>query len=74
MNINYNISYFLLYESMLDCVLYARDKYLNPDGIMFPDKAVIYLATIEDDEYRKTKIDFWYYYIIIIGIMYMEST
>ncbi|CAD8085966.1 unnamed protein product [Paramecium primaurelia] len=53
------MGYFLLYESMLDCVLYARDKYLAPDGHMFPDKAIMYLSTIEDDEYRKSKIDFW---------------
>lgn len=26
---------------------------------MFPDKAIMYLASIEDDEYRKSKIDFW---------------
>ena len=54
------MGYFLLYESMLDCVLYARDKYLNPNGMMFPDRAVLYLATIEDEEYRDTKINFWY--------------
>jgi len=54
------MGYFLLYESMLDCVLFARDKYLKPDGLMFPDRAVLYLATIEDDEYRQSKIDFWY--------------
>ena len=52
-------SYFLLYESMFDCVLFARDKYLNDNGLMFPDKAVMYMATIEDEEYRKSKIDFW---------------
>lgn len=46
------MGYFLLYESMLDCVLYARDKYLQPDGIMFPDRAVLYLASIEDEDYR----------------------
>ena len=57
------MGYFLLYEAMLDSVLQARDKYLNEDGIMFPDRAVIYLATIEDDEYRKTKIEFWYAYL-----------
>lgn len=28
------MGYFLFYESMLDCVLYARDKWLNPDGIV----------------------------------------
>jgi protein arginine N-methyltransferase 1 len=44
---------------MLDCVLVARDKFLAPDGHMFPDKATLYLSTIEDDEYRKSKIDFW---------------
>lgn len=53
------MGYFLLYESMLDCVLVARDKFLAPDGHMFPDKATLYLSTIEDDEYRKSKIDFW---------------
>lgn len=26
------MGYFLIYESMLDTVLYARDKWLNPDG------------------------------------------
>jgi len=25
----------LLYESMLDCVLFARDKWLNPGGIVY---------------------------------------
>lgn len=53
------MGYFLLYESMFDCVLYARDKYLAPDGLMFPDRAEIYLATFEDEEYRKSKIEFW---------------
>jgi protein arginine N-methyltransferase 1 len=28
------MGYFLFYESMLDCVLFARDKWLNPDGIV----------------------------------------
>ena len=27
------MGYFLLFESMLDSVLYARDKYLKPDGV-----------------------------------------
>jgi protein arginine N-methyltransferase 1 len=26
------MGYFLLYESIVDTVLYARDKWLNPDG------------------------------------------
>lgn len=33
------MGYFLLYESMLDSVLWARDHYLAPDGKMLPDRA-----------------------------------
>eukprot|EP01041_Mallomonas_annulata_P008653 gene8653-17851_t len=53
------MGYFLLYESMLDTVLYARDKYLRPGGIILPDKAVLYMCAIEDSDYKKEKIDFW---------------
>lgn len=53
------MGYFLLYESMLDTVLYARDRYLAPDGLMFPDQANLYLAAIEDQEYKEEKIGFW---------------
>jgi len=54
------MGYFLLYESMLDTVLYARDTYLRPGtGLCLPDKAVLYLCTIEDGDYRSEKIDFW---------------
>ena len=53
------MGYFLLYESMRDCVLWARDEYLNADGLLFPDRAVMYVASIEDADYRQQKIDFW---------------
>ncbi|PNS15787.1 hypothetical protein CAC42_4239 [Sphaceloma murrayae] len=53
------MGYFLLYESMLDTVLWARDKYLKKGGLIFPDKATIYLAGIEDGEYKDEKINFW---------------
>ncbi|RHZ61936.1 uncharacterized protein CDV56_107236 [Aspergillus thermomutatus] len=53
------MGYFLLYESMLDTVLYARDRYLAPGGKIFPDKATMYLAAIEDGEYKDDKIGFW---------------
>ena len=42
------MGYFLLYESMLDSVLWARDRYLVPSGKMLPDKATMYVAMIED--------------------------
>lgn len=51
------MGYFLLYESMLDTVLYARDKYLAPDGLMFPDHSVLYVGAIEDGDYKAEKLD-----------------
>eukprot|EP00798_Chlamydomonas_sp_ICE-L_P025979 gene25979-11665_t len=53
------MGYFLFYESMLDTVLYARDKWLKPEGLIFPDKATLSLAGIEDGEYKQEKIEFW---------------
>merc|ERR1719264_1367501 len=53
------MGYFLLYESMLNTVLYARDKWLVEDGLMFPDKARIYVAAIEDAKYKYDKFDWW---------------
>ncbi|CAE7896572.1 PRMT1 [Symbiodinium sp. KB8] len=53
------MGYFLLYESMLDTVLYARDTYLAEGGLIFPDKANLYLTAIEDGEYKEDKINFW---------------
>lgn len=51
------MGYFLLYESMLDTVLLARDKYLKKDGLIFPDTATLYLAAIEDQDYKEEKIN-----------------
>ncbi|KAF3439573.1 hypothetical protein FNV43_RR17851 [Rhamnella rubrinervis] len=53
------MGYFLLYENMLNTVLYARDKWLVNDGIVLPDKASLYLTAIEDAEYKDDKIEFW---------------
>jgi protein arginine N-methyltransferase 1 len=40
------MGYCLIYESMMDSVLYARDKWLRKDGkgMIFPDKAIIYIG------------------------------
>ena len=35
------MGYFLLYEAMLDSVVFARDKWLVPGGLMLPDKATM---------------------------------
>ena len=53
------MGYCLLYESMLNTVLYARDKYLVEGGLIFPDRATMYISAIEDGEYKEEKIEFW---------------
>lgn len=37
------MGYFLLYESMLDTVLYARDKWLNKDGYVMINNFFLYI-------------------------------
>ena len=51
------MGYFLLYESMLDTVLVARDKYLAPGGLIFPDTASMWIAGLEDQDYKEEKIN-----------------
>lgn len=53
------MGYFLLYESMLDTIIFCRDKWLVPGGLIFPDRATLHIAGIEDTEYRREKFDFW---------------
>ena len=53
------MGYFLLYESMLDTVLFARDKYLRPDGLMLPDRVCLRMVGIEDEQYKGDKYNFW---------------
>jgi len=53
------MGYCLLYESMLNTVLFARDKWLKANGIILPDKATLNITAIEDAEYKEDKINFW---------------
>ena len=51
------MGYCLFYESMLNTVLVARDKWLKPGGLIFPDRATLYIAAIEDRQYKDEKIN-----------------
>uniref|UniRef100_A0A0K0EE18 type I protein arginine methyltransferase n=1 Tax=Strongyloides stercoralis TaxID=6248 RepID=A0A0K0EE18_STRER len=53
------MGYCLLYESMLNTVLYARDKWLAKDGLIFPDRCSMYITAIEDGKYKEEKIYWW---------------
>ncbi|OWZ17869.1 Arginine N-methyltransferase [Phytophthora megakarya] len=50
------MGYCLLYESMLDTVLFARDKWLAPGGHLLPDKCSMFIQGMEDSTKR---FDFW---------------
>ena len=50
------MGYFLLYEAMLDSVLFARDKWLRPGGLMLPNKAQMFMAVLDDEAYYKKKL------------------
>lgn len=50
------MGYALLFESMLDSVLVARDKFLRPGGAILPDIANIYVAAADAGA---SGLDFW---------------
>lgn len=50
------MGYFLLYESMFDSVIYARDKWLRQGGILLPNRAQMFVAAIDDEAYYSKKL------------------
>merc|ERR1719186_2287882 len=44
---------------MLDTVLFARDRWLVEGGLMFPDRATLYVCAIEDRYYKEQRFDYW---------------
>ncbi|XP_053576345.1 protein arginine N-methyltransferase 3 [Bombina bombina] len=53
------MGYFLLFESMLDSVIYARDKYLAEGGRVYPDLCHISLVALCDEQKHTDRIAFW---------------
>lgn len=53
------MGFYLLHESMLDSVIFARDKYLAEDGIMVPSDAVLYMTPVNMSKYVSENILFW---------------
>ncbi|XP_077375539.1 protein arginine N-methyltransferase 3 isoform X2 [Festucalex cinctus] len=53
------MGYFLLFESMLDSVLVARDLYLDDGGSVYPDLCNISLAAVGDAQKHQECIAFW---------------
>ncbi|KAL1406590.1 hypothetical protein Q8F55_008296 [Vanrija albida] len=53
------MGYMLLYESMLDSVLHARDRYLAPTGLMAPSQTRLVIAAITGKRIWRERFEFW---------------
>ena len=53
------MGYFLLFESMLDTVLWARDRWLAPGGVILPNRCNISISGICDPDLYKNHVSYW---------------
>lgn len=53
------MGYFLLFEGMLDSVIFARDNFLKPGGLMLPNRCNISLVALGDEKRHSEYIAFW---------------
>jgi type I protein arginine methyltransferase len=53
------MGYALVYECMLETVLHARDQWLKPGGVMFPNVAKVFLGGLSDEALWKDKVGYW---------------
>ena len=54
------MGHMLLFENIIESVIFARNKWLVPGGLIFPNKARIYIAAIEDGKKKDERIEFWH--------------
>ena len=72
------MGYALLYESMLNSVLHARDRFLRPGGVMAPSQCRMMLGLCDGSEIHKDRIGFWedvygmQYDTFVISLHYIE--
>ncbi|RAO65264.1 uncharacterized protein BHQ10_001276 [Talaromyces amestolkiae] len=53
------MGYGLLFEAMLDSVLWARDHYLVPGGLMVPSHTTLRIAPYVDSDFLDSHVTFW---------------
>lgn len=53
------MGYFLLFEGMLDSVIYARDNHLSPNGLLLPNRCNISIAGFGDVRRHSEFVGFW---------------
>ncbi|XP_067633862.1 uncharacterized protein Art3 [Eurosta solidaginis] len=53
------MGYFLLFEGMLDSIIYARDTHLKHDGLLLPNRCTMSLVGYGSDLLYKNQVLFW---------------
>lgn len=53
------MGYFLLFEGMLDSVIYARDNHLATGGLLLPNRCNISLIGLGDVQRHRDLVQFW---------------
>ncbi|KAM7359700.1 arginine methyltransferase 3 [Cochliomyia hominivorax] len=53
------MGYFLLFEGMLDSVIYARDHHLKENGIVLPNRCTMSIVGYGNDALFKSHVTFW---------------
>lgn len=53
------MGYFLLFEGMLDSVIYARDKHLKDGGLLMPNRCTMSIVGYGDESLYNKQIQFW---------------
>ena len=53
------MGYALLYEGMLDSVIWARDHYLAPGGLIIPSHTSLHVAPFANHEYASGRVNYW---------------
>ncbi|XP_064545390.1 protein arginine N-methyltransferase 1 [Drosophila montana] len=52
------MGYFLLYEAMLDTIIYARENHLKPNGKILPNRCTLHLLGI-NEALHEQHVEFW---------------
>lgn len=53
------MGYFLVFEAMYESVFHARDRWLRPDGVMFPSHSTLFLLPMANERYYADRVGFW---------------
>ncbi|CAG0923764.1 unnamed protein product [Notodromas monacha] len=53
------MGYFLLFEGMLKSVMFARDNYLKPGGLILPNRCDLYIAAVSDRQQFDRNVNMW---------------